>query len=222
MLRKLRPRSAYDVMAAITFFIVVASGSAYAAATIGSGNIKNDAVLSRHIKNGQVKNLDLGPNSVRTGKVADGSLLRRDFKAGVLGGSSPVAVAANQAAQPSDPNPCDSGQTAVFCGNFTGEPKVWENYGQGYAPAAFFMDGAGIVHLTGAVKASAPQAPNPFFILPPSYRPSTRHAFTGWCMWAGEGACRIEVSADGYVEQVSGVPALGFASLEGISFRAGG
>ena len=57
MLRKLRPRSAYDVMAAIAFFIAIAGGSAYAAATIGSSDIKNDAVRSNHIKNGQVKKL---------------------------------------------------------------------------------------------------------------------------------------------------------------------
>jgi hypothetical protein len=77
MLRKLRPRSAYDVMAAMALFVAVAGGSAYAAATIGSGNLKNDAVRSRHIKNG-----DIGANAVRTGKVADGSLLKQDFKGG--------------------------------------------------------------------------------------------------------------------------------------------
>src|SRR5947207_9544770 len=38
MLRTLRPRSVYDILAAIAFFIAVAGGSAYAAATIGSGD----------------------------------------------------------------------------------------------------------------------------------------------------------------------------------------
>jgi hypothetical protein len=71
-------------MAAIAFFVVVAGGSAYAAATIGAGDIKNDAVRSRHIKNGEVKNPDLGANSVGSAKVIDGSLLKRDFKAGQL------------------------------------------------------------------------------------------------------------------------------------------
>jgi hypothetical protein len=84
MLRKLRPRSAYDIMAAVAFFIAVAGGSAYAAATIGSADVKNDAVLTRHIKNAQVKKLDLGANSVGSGKVIDGSLLKQDFKAGQL------------------------------------------------------------------------------------------------------------------------------------------
>lgn len=85
MFRKLRPRSAYDVMAAIAFFAVVAGGSAYAAATIGSNSIKNDAVLSRHIKNGAVQNGDLGADSVGSGKVIDGSLQAGDLAPGVLG-----------------------------------------------------------------------------------------------------------------------------------------
>jgi Flp pilus assembly protein protease CpaA len=41
-----RPRSAYDVMAAVALVIAVAGGTAYAAATIGSGDIKNSAVLT--------------------------------------------------------------------------------------------------------------------------------------------------------------------------------
>jgi hypothetical protein len=71
-------------MAVITFLIVAAGGSAYAAATIGSGNIKNNAVLSRHVKDREIKSPDLGANSVSTGKVTDGSLLKRDFKLGQL------------------------------------------------------------------------------------------------------------------------------------------
>ena len=98
MVRKLRPRSAYDVMAAIAFFIAVAGGSAYAAATIGSGKIKNDAVLSRHIKNGEVKNPDLAANSVGSGKVINNSLTGADIKAATLG-QVPSAGHAGTAAQ---------------------------------------------------------------------------------------------------------------------------
>ena len=39
---------------------------------------------SAHIKNGQVKRPDLGANAVNSSKVADGSLLGRDFAAGQL------------------------------------------------------------------------------------------------------------------------------------------
>jgi hypothetical protein len=84
MIRRLRPRSVYDLLAAVAFLVLVAGGSAYAAATIGAANIKDDAVLSRHVKDGQVRATDLAPGSVGTGKVLDGSLLARDAKSGQL------------------------------------------------------------------------------------------------------------------------------------------
>jgi hypothetical protein len=84
MFRKMQPRSVYDVMAMIACFIAVAGGTAYAAATIGAGNIKNAAVRSRHIENGAVKNVDLAANSVGSSNVSDGSLLAQDFKPGQL------------------------------------------------------------------------------------------------------------------------------------------
>jgi hypothetical protein len=81
----LRPRSAYDILALVAFFIAVAGGGAYAAATIGAGDIKDNAVHSNHILNGAVQKADLAANSVGSGKVNDGTLLRQDFKAGTLG-----------------------------------------------------------------------------------------------------------------------------------------
>ena len=83
-MHRFRPRLTYaNVVASLALFVAL-GGTTYAAATIGAGDIKKDAVLSRHIKNGEVKNLDLGANAVGTGKVIDGSLLKRDFKAGQL------------------------------------------------------------------------------------------------------------------------------------------
>ena len=51
MIRKLRPRSLYDVLATLAFFGVLAGGTAYAANT----------VFSADIVNGEVKTADLGP-----------------------------------------------------------------------------------------------------------------------------------------------------------------
>jgi len=67
----------------LALFIAL-GGTTYAATTVGSADIKDNAVLSRHIKNGQVKHQDLAVNSVGTGNVIDGSLFKRDFKAGQL------------------------------------------------------------------------------------------------------------------------------------------
>jgi hypothetical protein len=41
-------------------------------------------VLSKHIKNGQVKTADLGANAVNSSKVGNGSLLAQDFAAGQI------------------------------------------------------------------------------------------------------------------------------------------
>jgi hypothetical protein len=83
LLRKLSSVVRQQYLGALALFIAL-GGSAYAAATIGPADIKDNAVHSNHIADGQVKNPDLAPNSIGTGKVADGSLLAQDFKAGQL------------------------------------------------------------------------------------------------------------------------------------------
>ena len=64
---KLKPRisvpSHSTVAAYLALFGVVAGGSAYAAATIGSGDIDKNAVLSKHIKDDQVKAADIAKNA---------------------------------------------------------------------------------------------------------------------------------------------------------------
>ena len=62
MLRKLRPRSAYDVMAALALFLVVAGGSAYA--VVAANQVNSNSIIDL-----QVKNRDLATNSVGTGKI---------------------------------------------------------------------------------------------------------------------------------------------------------
>jgi hypothetical protein len=64
MLTKLRPRSVYDVMAALSLFLVVAGGTAFAANT----------VFSSDIVDGEVRNPDIADGAVGTGKLADGSV----------------------------------------------------------------------------------------------------------------------------------------------------
>jgi hypothetical protein len=56
MLAQLRPRSAYDVMAALALFLVIAGGTAYAANT----------VFSSDIVDGEVKVADLGTGPTRS------------------------------------------------------------------------------------------------------------------------------------------------------------
>ncbi|HKP89982.1 MAG TPA: hypothetical protein VJT75_08410 [Thermoleophilaceae bacterium] len=77
MLRRLRPRSAYDVMAALALFLVVAGGSAFAV-------VAANQVNSNSIVNGQVKNQDLATNSVGTGKIKPGNVKTSDLGANAV------------------------------------------------------------------------------------------------------------------------------------------
>src|SRR3978361_2221725 len=77
LFRGLRPRSAYDVMAAIACFGVLAGGTAYAANTISSTDIVD----------GQVKSVDVANQDLTGGDVKDGSITTLDLTdgAGVAG-----------------------------------------------------------------------------------------------------------------------------------------
>jgi hypothetical protein len=83
--QRLRPRSAYDVMAAIACFGVLAGGTAYAANTVGSADVIDESLLTQDIRNGEVKNSDLANNSVGSGRVIDGSLTGGDIAELTLG-----------------------------------------------------------------------------------------------------------------------------------------
>ena len=87
MLAKFRPRSVYDVMAALSLFLVIAGGSAYAANTVFSTDIVDGQVKSPDLAGAAVTNSKLGNNSVGTGKVADNSLAAADLAPGSVGAS---------------------------------------------------------------------------------------------------------------------------------------
>lgn len=73
------------VIACIALFVGM-SGDGYAATKIGSAQIKNNAVLSKHIENGQVRTGDLRANAVNGAKVADNTVAGEDVKDGTLSG----------------------------------------------------------------------------------------------------------------------------------------
>jgi hypothetical protein len=221
MVRRLRAHFRQQFVGYLALFVAL-GGTAYAAATIGPAQIKNDAVRSRHVDDGEVKNADLGANSVATGKVRNGTLLRKDFKAGQLPAAIGPAEPVRLVREPSGNNNCPAA-TGEFCRvdtNFGGSPTTFRmaNYGDGYAPAGFYKDRSGVVHLQGSIESLNP-APVPAFVLPPGYRP------TGGTRWFGawnsgpeskHGAVRI--GSDGVVqpEQPS---SFDYLSLDGIQFR---
>jgi hypothetical protein len=65
-----RPRMSYaNVTATLALVIATSTGGAYAAATIGSSQIKDNAIRSRHIAKGAVKTSELHSGSVTTHKI---------------------------------------------------------------------------------------------------------------------------------------------------------
>jgi hypothetical protein len=93
MFRKLRPRSIYDVMAAIACLAAVAGGTAYAANTIGSSDIIDGQVKSVDVGDGEIGSADVKDNSLNTFDVhsflgvdvVDNSLTGADIDESTLG-----------------------------------------------------------------------------------------------------------------------------------------
>lgn len=98
----------------------------------------------------------------------------------------------------------------------TGQPAFsnsWVNYAGGYAPAAFWRDPLGLVHLRGLIKdGTVGQAA---FTLPPGFRPKENEVFGT----VSNGAIgRVDVLTDGTVTPQS--PSTNtWVALNGIHFR---
>ncbi len=87
MLKKLRPRSAYDVVALLALFVAVGTGGAYAANTIGSADIINESILSEDIENGEVKAFDIGLGQVLGSRITDETIKSNDIADGRITGA---------------------------------------------------------------------------------------------------------------------------------------
>jgi hypothetical protein len=96
-MRQIRPRSAYDVLALISFFLVIGGGTALASYIVSSNSQIGPGTVSGHkppsgdhsnIIGGSVNGQDLATNSVNSAKVTDGSLLGGDIHANTITGSN--------------------------------------------------------------------------------------------------------------------------------------
>ena len=200
-------------MIAVIALVIAMSGATYAAL-----KAPRNSVVSRSIRNGQVKRADLGANAVNGAKVADGSVSGADIAdGGVSGidiqngsvGAGDLAPGAVAAEAPRDvaPNPliatdpCASGQTAVFCGYFDQSPDDgnWQNVGGEFAPVRFYRDLSGIVHLEGVATITSYQSQLRAFILPAGYRPAATQLFGSHCWDLNDGECVLKVEPDGEV-----------------------
>jgi hypothetical protein len=144
MSRKVFLPSHHTIVAYIALFVAL-GGTSYAAVTLS-----NNSILSRHIKNGQVKRSDLADRAVNAAKVADGSLLAKDFKAGQLP-SGPAG--------PQGPKG-DAGITTLKVRAATATGRVVAN-----CQPSERATGGGAHSVNGAVVASAPAGhPDAIFV----------------------------------------------------------
>jgi hypothetical protein len=140
--RRGRPSPAL-VISLIALFVSI-SGIGYAAATIGTNDIKNGAVTTKKLHKKAVTTRKIKNGAVNGTKVKDHSLTGADI---------------------APPEPYHEIGAA-------GEPPFQngaQNFGQGFSTAGFFIDNEGVVHLKGTVTASRDTV---IFTLPPGYRPT--------------------------------------------------
>ena len=86
MIRRLRPRSIYDVLAALGFFIALATGSAYAANTVFSADIVDGEVKAADIGTAAVREAEIGQGAVDTDELKNDAVTTGKVLNGTLGG----------------------------------------------------------------------------------------------------------------------------------------
>src|SRR4051794_34545768 len=91
MLSKLRARLSFANVTSLLALFVALGGTAYAANTIGSADVIDESLLSQDVKNGEVKNPDLGTNSVTSSRIATGNVFNSDLAADSVNGSKVIA-----------------------------------------------------------------------------------------------------------------------------------
>ncbi len=95
----------------------------------------------------------------------------------------------------------------------------WSNYGNGFAPAAFYKDPLGRVHLKGTITHGG--ASTVAFTLPVGYRPPESVAFAATAGTGTPKTVSVKVGSDGTVFIFnSGVTGGDPVSLDPVSFRA--
>ena len=229
-----RRPSPTTVIACVALFFAIAGGSAIA--------LKGrNSVDSGDIKKGAVKTSDIANNAVTTKKIKNNHVRAADIQANAVGASEIGDRQVGSAElTPNEPfhRVGSPGEPAFGTG---GESDcLWSNLGMfgimRTAPAAFYKDAYGVVHLLGVTH----QTPGSFgdqtcddtgpesledgvvFVLPPGYRPQYDEAIVG----ASSGTTFIVGNSDLVTPQgtlpAGAVFATVRAVLDGFTFRAAG
>jgi hypothetical protein len=226
MRSRFRPNHA-TVVAYLALFVAL-GGTALAATYVVSSNSQiGPGTVSGHAGTATNKNIISG--SVNATDLANQAVTAAKIKAP----EAWHAVAAGTVDGDCSANPSI---VATFCREpTTNGLEVWQNYGGGYATAAFYKDQLGIVHLKGLVAPPNELATQnarraTIFRLPTGYRPQSARVFpsVGRNHDGQEVAqARVDVQSDGQVvleedcETSSGGCSadVGYLTLDGITFR---
>lgn len=219
-MKQIRTRLTYaNVMSSLAVFLILGGATAFAAVSkvganeikansIKTGKIVKEAVTSGKIKKGAITEIRIAKDAVTGEKVKDGSLTGSDINASTLGtvpnadklGGTPASgYAKSQLPTPT---------LATLKGTWKTEP--------GRAPATFYKDSFGIVHLEGVVEGGGEFSE--IFSLPSGFRPGGSANFLVYGNASTPAGIFIS-SEDGEVALLEGDDE--FISLYGITFRAG-
>lgn len=110
MLRRLGSHLADQWMGALSLFLVLGGGAAYAAGTVGSADIIDGSILSIDVRNDQIRSAD-----IRNDTQTAGGLAAVDLAAGSVGVSEldPLAFAAPDISQDTPTSPFEIANDAV-------------------------------------------------------------------------------------------------------------
>jgi hypothetical protein len=242
MLKNRRPTPSM-VIALVALFVAM-GGTGYAALTVTSKNVKDESLTTKDVKNDSLTGKDVKNGSLAAADFG-GSLPAG--AQGPAGPQGPAGAKGDRGPQgPEGPKGADGqdvpapeavrfveanalagnclGSTpslGEFCGADEGA-QHWRNNDNGYAPAGFYKDGHGIVHLQGSVEhvqtGVAAQPSRTVFVLPEGYRPTGHRVFPVEDESATEKIGYVEIFADGRVMAKDNSETT-YMSLDGIDFR---
>jgi hypothetical protein len=134
MISRVRAHIRTNVVGYLALFVALGGTGAYAASElIGSADIARNAVLSRHIRLGNVKRQDLANNAVNSARVANGSLLAADFAAGQIPtGPTGPAGATNTVRREGDPGTALTGVATSQADCLQGEHATGGGFRNGF------------------------------------------------------------------------------------------
>jgi hypothetical protein len=228
-----------NVLGLVAIFLAL-GGVAWAATA------PRNSVVSKSIKDGQVRSADLQTDSVDGSKIADDSVTGQDVSEASLAGeqlfnddsisaddiandaigSGEIAAGAvGQSELNARPTFIEVGSPDIEAktGCDLADISCWVNFDSGgstvHNAAAYARDAFGFVHLRGIVLQFGDSTPTTIFTLPPGFRPEFRNAFQVLSSAAGD--VRVNVDANGAV-RVETLPGSGkWLSLDGLNFQCG-